>query len=168
MSTTTTSSEDATKEKLGRAIGRIASGVYIVTIYGEGNKDGMLTTWLVQSAFEPPMLSLAVKKERPILAQLQKGSAFSVNVLSKKNMDVFKNFAKPHTEGMDRFEGLTIDSGVQSGPVFKDCVAYMSCRVHEKVEVGDHFVVIGEITAGELLAGEEEPMVHFRKNGFQY
>jgi len=165
---TTTSSEESTKEKLGKAIGRIASGVYIVTTYGDGGKDGMLTTWLVQSAFDPPMLSLAVKKERPILAHLQKGAAFSVNVLSKKNMDVFKNFAKPFTEGLDRFEGLSIDSGIKSGPVFKDCVAFMSCQVHDKVEAGDHYVVVAEITSGGLLASEEEPMVHFRKNGFQY
>jgi flavin reductase (DIM6/NTAB) family NADH-FMN oxidoreductase RutF len=165
---TTTSSEDATKEKLGRAIGRMASGVYIVTIYGEDGKDGMLTTWLVQSAFEPPMLSLAVKKGRPLLDHLKKGSTFSVNVLSKKNMDVFKNFAKPHTEGMDRFEGLSIDAAVPSGPVFKDCVAYMSCKMHDKVEAGDHYVVVAEITEGALLAGDEEPMTHFRKSGFQY
>jgi flavin reductase (DIM6/NTAB) family NADH-FMN oxidoreductase RutF len=164
----TTSSEDATKEKLGRAIGRMASGVYIVTIYGEGGQDGMLTTWLVQSAFEPPMLSLAVKKGRPLLEHLKKGSTFSVNVLSKKNMDVFKNFAKPHTEGMDRFEGLSVDAGVASGPVFKDCVAYMSCKMHDKVEAGDHYVVVAEITDGGLLGSDEEPMTHFRKSGFQY
>src|SRR6202020_1081672 len=106
---TSTSSQESTKEKVGRAIGRIASGVYIVTLRGSGERDGMLTTWLVQSAFDPPMLSMAVNKERHLLANLQKGHGFTVNVLAKKNMDIFKSFAKPHTEGMDRFAGLAVN-----------------------------------------------------------
>jgi flavin reductase (DIM6/NTAB) family NADH-FMN oxidoreductase RutF len=114
------------------------------------------------------MLSVAVKKERPILESLKKGNQFSVNVLSKKNMDIFKNFAKPYTDGLNRFEGLTVSTAIASGPVFSECVAYMACRVHELVEAGDHYLVLGEILSGAVLHSEEEPMTHLRKNGFQY
>jgi flavin reductase (DIM6/NTAB) family NADH-FMN oxidoreductase RutF len=161
-------SEETRKENIGRAIGRIASGVYIVTIKHDATPDGMLTTWIAQSGFEPPMVSIAVKNDRPILESLKKGSQFVVNVLSKKNMDIFKSFAKPYTEGMNRFEGLEVDSSIASAPVFTGSIAYMSCKVHEVVAAGDHHLVLGEILDGAALNADDEAMVHFRKNGFQY
>jgi len=164
----TAATTEETRENIGRAIGRIASGVYIVTVKHDGIPDGMLTTWISQAGFEPPMLSLAVKNDRPILQTLKKGTPFVVNVLSKKNMDIFKNFAKPHTEGLNRFEGLEADMEKAPAAVFPGSIAYMSCRVHEVVAAGDHHLVIGEIVDGAGLNVDDEAMVHLRKNGFQY
>src|SRR5215470_17664261 len=83
-------------EQIGRAIGRLTSGVYVITLKANGAPEGILMTWIGQAAFEPPLISVAVKKGRPILDHLSKGARFAINVLSKKNMDVFKHFAKPN------------------------------------------------------------------------
>ena len=155
------------EENIGRAIGRIASGVYIVTLTDAGQPEGMLTTWIGQTSFEPAMISVVVKKERALLSSLTVGRPFTVNVLSKKNMDIFKNFAKPHSDGLNRFDGLNFEDSL-SGAIFSDCVAYMTCKVKTLVEAGDHHLVLSEITAGDVLNGDDEPMVHLRKNGFQY
>jgi flavin reductase (DIM6/NTAB) family NADH-FMN oxidoreductase RutF len=169
MSTTfTTIASDAVKERLGRAIGRIASGVYIITLARESHLDGMLTTFLTQSAFEPPMVVFAVKKERPILQQLSETTNFAVNVLSKKNMDIFKNFAKPYTPELNRFENLTFEADNYGNPFFTESVAYMSCVVRKHIEAGDHFLIVGEILAGDILQVDNEPMIHLRSNGFNY
>src|SRR4030095_13031489 len=90
------------KESIGRAIGRIPSGVFALTSDRHGHRDGLLASWVSQAAFEPPMISVAIKKERHILELLCVGSKFTLNVLSKKNMDVYKNFVKPYKEGLDR------------------------------------------------------------------
>lgn len=164
----TAATTDEKRENIGRAIGRIASGVYVVTVKHDGVPDGMLTTWIAQAGFEPPMLTLAVKNDRPILQTLKKGAPFVVNVLSKKNMDIFKNFAKPHTEGLDRFESLETDMNRAPAAVFSGAIAFMSCQVHVVVAAGDHHLVIGEIVDGAGLNVDDEAMVHLRKNGFQY
>ncbi len=155
------------KDSIGKAIGRIASGVYIVTVKNGGARDGLMASWISQAAFEPPMLSVAIKKERHILELMRVGHSFTVNVLSKKNMDIFKSFVQPYTEGMDRFEGLALMDGSKAGPVFSAAVAYMHCTVRSVIEAGDHVVVIGEIFEGQLL-NSEEPMVHLRSDGFKY
>lgn len=165
MTATTT---DERRESIGRAIGRIASGVYVVTIKHDAVPDGMLTTWIAQAGFEPPMLSLAVKNDRPILQSLKKGAPFVVNVLSKKNMDIFKNFAKPHADGLNRFEGLDVDMDRAPAAIFPGSIAYMSCKVHDVAAAGDHVLVIGEIVDGAGLNVDDEAMVHLRKSGFQY
>jgi len=161
-------SDQISKEAAGRAIGRIATGVYVITLKRDGQFDGMLTSWICQASFEPPMLTVAVKKERPIFASLQVGSDFVVNVLSKNNMQIFKNFARPYSEDFDRFAGLKLDQNSKSAPIFSDCIAYMICTVQQIVESGDHHLLIAEILQGSAINPEDEPMVHLRKSGFQY
>lgn len=155
------------KEAIGKAIGRIASGVYIVTVGDEQERDGMLTTWIAQAAFQPPMVSIVVNKERPILTRLSEGSKCVVNVLGKQNMDVFKAFAKPYSEKLDRFAELEVRAN-PAGPVLSQTIAYMTGTVRAHASAGDHVVVLVEVEDGELLKTDDEPMVHLRKNGFQY
>ena len=164
----TTTVDEKTKEKVGPALGKVASGVYIVTVDGENGKDGMLATWIVQAGFNPPMLSVAVNKERAIYSALKRDAQFGVNVLSKENMDIFKNFAKPLEEGMDRFDGLELLNDLDGPPAFKNAVSYLKCKVKEVFVGGDHNLILGEIIDGRLMNESGEPMTHTRKNGFQY
>jgi len=169
MTTSVNEKNDALdKEDLGRAIGRIATGVYVVSLERNGQRDGMLTSFLNQMAFEPPMLTLAVKKERHILNDLKDGTNFVVNVLGKANMDLFKSFAKPHVEGMDRFEGHDAAIDSNGNPYLSGAVSYLSCAVRKHIEAGDHVIILAEITGGALLNVDNEPMTHLRKNGFGY
>ena len=156
-----------TKEALGSALGRIVSGVYIATVSGDDKPDGMMASWVGQAAFDPPALMMSVNNTRDFKKHLAIGQKFSINILSKANMDIFKNFAKPHNE--QKFDGIKLESD-RSGeaPVFSDCVGYLDLVIKSQADAGDHTVYVGEITGGAMLNAEAEPMVHIRKNGFQY
>jgi flavin reductase (DIM6/NTAB) family NADH-FMN oxidoreductase RutF len=157
----------ANKELLSPALGRISSGVYIATLEQAGEKHGMLATWIIQVAFNPPMLALSVQSHREILPYLSVGSKFAVNALSKNNMDIFKAFAKPFQAGEDRFAGLELSDKCATSPIFAKALSYLDCVVKEHVAAGDHTVILAEVVAGEML-NADEPMLHTRKNGFQY
>ncbi len=161
------SQEQKRKESLGRALGRIASGVYVVTVARNGKEDGMLTTWIQQISFEPPAVLVCVKEGRPLLDELNENDVFVVNVLSKKNMDIYKSFAKPFDPAINRFNGLAILNDCSDGPVFADCVAFLSCKVSKIIKAFDHRLVLGEVIDGAIL-NSEEPFVHLRSNGFGY
>ena len=62
------------KERVGKAIGRIASGVFIMTTQDERGRDGIMASWVSQAAFDPPMLTVAVQKQRHVLEFLKSGS----------------------------------------------------------------------------------------------
>lgn len=168
MNPVTQTTVDQKRDAMARAIGKIATGVYVVTFDINGKPDGMLASWIGQAAFEPPMVTLAIKKGRPLLEKINIGKPFIINVLSKKNMDAYKNFAKPYTPELDRFEGIERAEGDHVAPVFAQAVAYMSCVVDQMVVTGDHILVVSEVREGGLLHAESEPMVHLRSNGFQY
>ncbi len=156
------------KEQLGRSLGRLASGVYVITCNNAGESEGMLTTWIAQAAFEPPYISIAIKDGRPILEYMKEGANLAVNILSKTNTDVFKQFAKPHLPSTERFSGLELLSEIEFAPVFSKALSYLLCTVRKVVKAGDHNLVLAEVVGGAMLHDTAEPMVHFRPNGFQY
>lgn len=163
------SNNESHHEDLGKALGRIASGVYIVTVRRGEHRQGLLATWIAQCSFSPPLVTLAVNKERPVLEHLEKpGSLFAVNILTKQNMDIFKAFARPHVEDEVRFSELAIADDTENGVVFNDVASALICRTHSTIDGGDHTLVVAEVTAGKTFAAETEPMVHLRNNGFKY
>ena len=160
-------SDHTLKENLGKALGRLASGVFIITAFDEQQPEGIMATWVSQASFKPPIVTAAFNKERPFLKLLKEGSLLSINVLSAKNMDIFKAFARPASEE-SRFNGLKLSEHGSAGPVFAKAVAYLDCKVLQLVETGDHVLTVAEVIGGDMLNGEEEPMTHLRKSGFQY
>ena len=58
---------DDKNDDLAKVLGRIPSGVFVLTCGdGAGNMTGMLASWVQQAAFEPPMISVGVKNGRYI------------------------------------------------------------------------------------------------------
>jgi flavin reductase (DIM6/NTAB) family NADH-FMN oxidoreductase RutF len=157
------------KQQTGKALGRLASGVYVITWQQNKERHGILATWVMQAGFEPPAITAAFNKQRPMLKKLAKGTVFTVNVLSNRTMDVFKAFAKPSEgEHDDRFNGLDVMDNKDGGPIFVDAVAYLNCKVTAFLEGSDHTIALAEVVSGKLMNPEDQPMVHFRNNGFQY
>ena len=156
------------KEELGRALGRIASGVYVVTVDSDTGPLGMLATFVAQVAFEPPVLTVAVAAQRPILNELE-GKMITINVLSKTNMDIFKAFARPAKDPIDdRFAGLSTIENEHGSVAFADVVSVLNCEVKQLIPAGDHVVALCEAVSGRGINIESEPMIHLRKNGFSY
>jgi flavin reductase (DIM6/NTAB) family NADH-FMN oxidoreductase RutF len=153
-----------TKETLGKALGRIVSGIYVVTAGSGEQQQGILASWIMQASFEPPRITLCVQQDREILKLLSTNKNFVVNVLSDENSNLMGRFAKYKP---DQFDGLDLaDHG--HGPILNDAVAYLCCEVKEQWTAGDHDVILAEVVEGEILNPDLHPWTHLRKNGFSY
>ena len=60
------------KRTIGRALGRVPSGVFIVTARHGARQVAMMASWVQQVAFEPPAISVAISREAGV-----DGEAFS-------------------------------------------------------------------------------------------
>lgn len=70
---------------------------------------------IVQASFDPPGLSVAVKKDRAAEGLLAIGSKFVVNILAEgREKPVIKQLLKQFKPGEDRFAGL--DTQACTGP----------------------------------------------------
>ena len=67
--------------------------------------------WL-QASFNPPGLTVSVKKDRAVESMLTPGRPFVVNILAQgKDKGVMKELLKPFKPGQDRFQGLETEVG---------------------------------------------------------
>ena len=159
---------DTDNKTLGEAIGKIASGTFVVTAKSGDESTGFLASWVQQAAFEPPLISLAVKADRAIKPLLDAGGSFVVNVVAVDDQTLFSHFAKGFAPGEDAFDGVEYAAGQTGAPILAGALAYVECTVHSTVPAGDHVLYLGEAVAGAVTDASAQPSVRLRKSGFGY
>ncbi|HXG12400.1 MAG TPA: flavin reductase family protein [Gemmataceae bacterium] len=155
------------QKQLAAALGRIPSGLFVVTVRRGGAETGMLASWVQQCSFEPPQISLAIKRGREIAAWLTEDAPFVVNILDESQTDMLIHFGRGFRLDEPAFTGLAVERAASGAPVLSEALAYLDCRVVSRCAAGDHDLYIGRVIAGRML-GEGHPMVHVRKSGFHY
>jgi flavin reductase (DIM6/NTAB) family NADH-FMN oxidoreductase RutF len=154
-------------ETLAAALGRIPSGLFVLTARNGENETGMLTSWVQQCSFEPPQVSVAIRKGRYILEWLPDGATFVLNLIPEGGKALIAHFGKGFAPNEAAFEGLVVSREGETPPVLCAANAYLECRVTTRLDAGDHVLVIGRVVAGAVLT-PGEPIVHVRKNGLRY
>jgi len=152
------------KKQLGKALGRVASGLFIVTAKCEDKEDAVLASWVNQCSFDPPAVTIALGTLRAARLLLEGSGAFIVNVLPKDDMSLLKHFSRPPE---DIFKGLKTRKGLDGIRILRDAVSYLECEVAQAMQAGDHVLYVGEIVGGKILKGGD-PYIHVRDNGFNY
>jgi len=158
----------ATLDGIAAALGRIPSGLFIVTWRAADADRGMLASWVMQAGFEPPLVSVAVGTARDLLAVVRMGGPFAVNVLAESQRTLLARFGKPPAAGEDPFAGLAIDRTPSGVAALAEAAGWMECRpVAEAAAGADHVIVLGRI---EAAGGRPDvpPLVHLRRNGLKY
>ena len=159
---------------LDKALGRLSGGLYVVTArQGEGESlrsGAMVASWVSQASFEPPGITVAVAKDRAIEALLQVGDRFVLNVLREDNhQPLLRHFLRRFPPGADRFEGVaTLDGVAAGGPVLGDALAYLGCRVAQRLEGPDHWIIYALVEEGNVADTSATTAVHHRKVGNHY
>ena len=64
-------------------LGKVASGIYILTARHGDEETGMLASWVMQADFNPPVLTVAVQRKRYLADWLSEGTVFALNVVDE-------------------------------------------------------------------------------------
>lgn len=93
-----------------QAVGRIVGTLCVISGKDGDAESGMLASWVSQASFNPPGITISVKRDRAVENVLLVGSRFNVNILAEgKETDVVKHMLKPFKPGESRFEGLATE-----------------------------------------------------------
>jgi flavin reductase (DIM6/NTAB) family NADH-FMN oxidoreductase RutF len=158
---------DDQRQQMFAALGRIPSGLFVLTVRHGEQETGVLTSWVQQCSFEPPQLSVALKQGREIGAWLTDGATFVLNVLDDSQTDMVGHFGRGFALTEPAFDGLSLVRSPAGHPVLEEAHAFLECQVVSRCPTGDHDLLIARVIAGKRL-GEGEPMVHIRKRGSHY
>lgn len=154
----------AIDSNLEKALGRISSGLYIITAQKGDVTNAMLASWVSQASFTPLGLTIAVAKDRAIESLMQVGDRFVLNVLEEGNhLHLMKHFLKRFSPGADRFAGIKTQTADNGSPILTDALAYLECVVTTRMETSDHWIVYSTVDAGRVSKPEALTAVHHRK-----
>ena len=149
------------------ALGRVPSGIFILTVGDQQVATGMLASWVMQAGFEPPMLSVAVKQGRYVGDWLTEGKPFVLNVVGEKQGAFLKHFGRGFDLGQPAFTGLSVEYDPRGVPLLVDAVGHLQCEPASHVDSGDHRIFLAKVVGGQLAA-DDRPMVHIRSSGAHY
>ncbi len=155
--------------KLEKALGRLSSGLYILTASKGEVKSGMLASWVAKASRNPIGITVAVAKDRAIESLMQIGDRFVLNVLEEGNyQELMKHFLKRFSPGADRFANLKTQPASNGCPILADALAYMECQVESRMECSDHWIVYATVDEGRVSKSDALTAVHHRKVGNHY
>jgi flavin reductase (DIM6/NTAB) family NADH-FMN oxidoreductase RutF len=154
-------------EALAAALGRVPSGLFVLTASDGDRETGRLVSWVQQCSFDPPQVSVAVNKTGGVLDWLTDGAPFVLNVIPEGGKVLVVHFGKGFEPGEPAFEGLEVRRDRETPPVLLASHAYLVCRVVKSVDAGDHALIIARVTTGAVLH-DGKPTTHVRKNGLRY
>ena len=155
------------QKPLAAALGRIPSGLFVLTLQRDAVETGMLASWVQQCSFTPPGISLAIQPGRDIAGYLTIGSQFTLNILDDTQSDMIAHFGRGFERGQPAFEGLAVTRGESNGPILEEALAFLTCRVTGRHSAGDHDLFVAEVVEGRMLS-DGHSYVHLRRSGAHY
>lgn len=130
---------------LRRAFGTFVTGVTVVTTHdADGNPRGMTANSFTSVSLDPPLVLVCIAKSASSYSAFEKSGAFAVNILHEKQVDISTVFA---SKSANKFETVSFEPIHTGAPVLTDSLSWFDCSTHERVDAGDHIVLIGQVRA---------------------
>jgi flavin reductase (DIM6/NTAB) family NADH-FMN oxidoreductase RutF len=129
---------------LRRAMGHWATGIAVITTSDSGTVAGLVSNSFTSISLDPPLVSWAVDKKSSSFDTWNRTDNYAVHVLSESHRDLVARFA---AKGTDKFAGLAWEPGTLGSPIVADDVPRVECRLWQRVDAGDHVILIGEVVS---------------------
>jgi flavin reductase (DIM6/NTAB) family NADH-FMN oxidoreductase RutF len=131
------------------------TGVAIVTCRdGAGQPAALTINSFASLSLTPPLVLWSIEKNSDQFDAFAQATHYAVNILAEGHGELARHFA---THRGDKFDGIDHYHGIQKLPLLPDCCASLQCRIVDRVEAGDHIVMIGEVI--EMDKGNASPLV---------
>ena len=154
------------KEKYRQQSLRMFSyGVYILSSVNEGEYCVSTITWASQASFEPPMISVCIKRNSASYEIVKKRGEFILHLLGDNQKELASTFFKPTIFENEKLNGQEF-SLANNLPLLKDIPAYIQCKVVEILENGDHPLFLAEVVDAKIN-NDSDPL-ELRKTGWTY
>jgi flavin reductase (DIM6/NTAB) family NADH-FMN oxidoreductase RutF len=140
-----------------QCLGKFATGVTVVTCTDAAeNPCGITANSFSSVSLDPPLILWNIAKVSNSLDAYLNAEFFAINVLSAEQQSLSAHFAKSDHTTFNGIDYVLSDSGV---PLLPDTIATFHCRTHQTHDCGDHFVIIGEVTAYQST--DAEPLLFY-------
>lgn len=111
-----------------------------------GKPNYMVAAWATVACMVPPMVCVAINKERFTARGIDENKTFSINVPSVSQMvraDHCGLVSGKHVDKSGVFR--TFYGQLKTAPMAEECPVNIECRLFQSVDCGSHMLRIGEV-----------------------
>ena len=140
------------------ALGHFATGVTVVTALDGTAPVGFACQAFAALSLDPPLVLFCPGRHSRTWPVIERAGWFCVNVLTDRQRGLSTVFG---TAGADKFAAVPWTPAPSGAPVLDGVLTWIDCAVWDVHEAGDHYVVIGRVTAlGERR--DKRPLLFYR------
>jgi flavin reductase (DIM6/NTAB) family NADH-FMN oxidoreductase RutF len=146
------------RDDFRRACSNFATGVAVITVVADdGTLHGLTVNSFASVSAEPPLILVCIDLRCRVLSHFLPQRSFGISFLSEHQRNVSARFAEL-PEG--RFDGVNWTAGMSGAPLLEGALGTLECIVANRIDAGDHVIVIGEVIALQMHTGH--PLLYFR------
>ncbi|MEN8153889.1 MAG: flavin reductase [Acidobacteriota bacterium] len=144
------------------AMFKITYGLYVVCSGDKESGNGFISNTVFQVSSKPAKFAAACHKNNFTSGVIVKNNCFSVSILHKEtDPELFGRFGYKSGKDYSKLDGMEIKYGETGVPiVLNDAIAYLECKVVQKLDVGSHWLFIGELADAQIVNEQKEPITY--------
>ncbi len=133
-----------------RALGVFPTGVTVVTCEDAQGPLGLTANSFTSVSLDPPLILWCLHNQSDRRHAFAAAKRFAINMLAAGDEGHSQRFAgQAH-----RIDPAELDSAPGRAPLLKGALTRLECRTHKRLELGDHSVIVGEVTAFDTREGD--------------
>lgn len=139
-----------------RALGAFATGVCVVTADSTNGPLGITINSFTSVSLTPRLVLWCLDERSERWPAFAAADRFSIHVLDAQSEALARRFAK----GSGLMEPGEFQRVGAAAPRLGAAAARFDCRTHERVQMGDHMIIVGEVETFE--ASDAATLTYFR------
>lgn len=128
------------------ALGKFTTGVCLITRPKKDNDTeptGIIVNSFTSASLNPPRVLWCLDKNSNRFEPFMDCDAFGVNILAADQQDLSNEFVMCTASNFDEIEIETWNTGAA---ILPSSMMNLECTVVDRVECGDHFIIVGEVS----------------------
>jgi 3-hydroxy-9,10-secoandrosta-1,3,5(10)-triene-9,17-dione monooxygenase reductase component len=139
-----------------RALGAFATGVALITTDTPGGPAGIVVNSFTSVSLKPRLVLWCLGDQSDRFEAFSVAERWTVNVLSAEQQAISARFAvHGSTASQD-----TSFARLAGAPAIEGALARLVCRTHDRLTMGDHLLIVGEVEAFDSREGDA--LTYFR------
>jgi flavin reductase (DIM6/NTAB) family NADH-FMN oxidoreductase RutF len=139
-----------------RALGAFATGVCVVTADSEAGPLGITINSFTSVSLTPRLVLWCLDERSDRWPVFAAAETFAIHVLPASDKPLASRFAK----GVSVLDEGEFERDADGPPCLPEAVLRLSCETHERIQMGDHLIIVGRVVDFDDRGGEA--LTYFR------
>jgi len=142
-----------------QAVGQFVTGVTVIAIELDGEIRAMTANSFTSLSLDPPLVLFCLGKQTKAARLIHTAAAFSVNILTEEQLPLSTYFAGAWKD--KAAPAFSFTAWHPGAPRLDGSAVALSCLTQAVHEGGDHWIVVGEVTAIHRADAHRVPLVFY-------